>query len=668
MMQPKVEARVKGIVEVDGLRFRDSDGDGWLTPYEDWRLTPDERARDLVGRMTLDEKLGLFVINTTFMGLSQPDASLTSHDGVIDEEDSNAPHMGHLPPTTELIEQRHVRHLILREQARAPHVARWVNTLNEIAEGTRLGIPVIVASNSRNERGTPNMRPTSDDQTFTFFPGTLGIAATRDLEVVRRWAEIGRREFLAANIRKGYMYMADVVTDPRWFRINGTLGEDPAFIADAIRVIIETYQGTELGPDSIALTTKHFPGGGARENGFDPHYAEGKFNVYPTPHSLERYHLPPFQAAIDAGTSSVMPYYAIPSEEKSARPQPPFDGEGEFEQVGFAFNQQIIDEIYAMGHGGYVNSDTGVLEGMAWGVEDLDQPERVAKAMNAGTDILAGSFEISWFREAHDRGLLSDERIDDAARKLLAEMFALGLFDNPYVDAEAAGSVVRCEEHEAAAAEAHRKSVVLLKNSGGVLPLRDESLAGKRVYLELFEKDLTVAKLDALRTQLAAKAPGVTFTTDPAFADVAILYVNPFTGDYFKSTGLLDLRIHNETNVDMDKIRRIREQVGTVVVALNIFLPWVLTDLEPLADAILAGFETDEDALLEAALGVFAPTGKLPLTLPASDDAIAVDENGICASPNDVPGYDKERYMDGRPYVYTDADGNRYQLGHGLTY
>lgn len=118
----------------------------------------------------------------------------------------------------------------------------------------------------------------------------------------------------------------------------------------------------------------------------------------------------------------------------------------------------------------------------------------------------------------------------------------------------------------------------------------------------------------------------------------------------------------------MDKIRRIREQVDTVVVALNIFLPWVLTDLEPLADAILAGFETDEDALLEAALGVFAPTGKLPLTLPVSDDAIAVDESGLCASPNDVPGYDKERYMDGRPYVYTDADGNRYQLGHGLTY
>lgn len=158
------------------------------------------------------------------------------------------------------------------------------------------------------------------------------------------------------------------------------------------------------------------------------------------------------------------------------------------------------------------------------------------------------------------------------------------------------------------------------------------------------------------------------FTTDPAFADVALLFVNPFTGDYFKSKGLLDLRIHEATNVNLAKIRTIREQVDTVVVALNVFLPWVLTDLEPLADALLAGYETNEDATLAAVLGEFAPTGKLPLTLPASDEAIAVDENGICASPNDVPGYDKEKYMDGRPYVYTDSDGNRYQLGHGLSW
>ena len=139
------------------------------------------------------------------------------------------------------------------------------------------------------------------------------------------------------------------------------------------------------------MTTKHFPGGGARENGFDPHYAEGKFNVYPTPGSLATYHLPPFQAAIDAGTSSVMPYCAIPSAEKSAMPQAPLE---DFEDVGFAFNKGILDLLRSMGHRGYINSDSGILSKMAWGVDELGVPERVGKAVMAGTDMIADTNDV----------------------------------------------------------------------------------------------------------------------------------------------------------------------------------------------------------------------------------------------------------------------------------
>jgi beta-glucosidase len=187
------------------------------------------------------------------------------------------------------------------------------------------------------------------------------------------------------------------------------------------------------------LTTKHFPGGGARENGFDPHYAEGRFNVYPTPGSLQKYHLPPFQAAIDAGTSSVMPYYAIPSAEKSAMPQPPLT---EFEPVGFAFNKEVLDLLSTMGHRGYVNSDSGILSKMAWGVTELSVPERAGKAVMAGTDMIADTNDVGSIREAYLRGLFSSERLDEAARRLTVEMFALGLFDNPYVDPEQADAVV----------------------------------------------------------------------------------------------------------------------------------------------------------------------------------------------------------------------------------
>ena len=258
------------------------------------------------------------------------------------------------------------------------------------------------------------------------------------------------------------MYMADTVTDPRWYRSNGTLGEDPEFIAAAIGTIVRGFQGENgLERDGVALTTKHFPGGGARENGMDPHYAEGQANVYPTPGSLQKYHLPPFQAAIDAGTASVMPYYALPSAKKSALPQPPLS---QFEPVGFAFNTEVLDLLTSMGHRGYVNSDSGILNKMAWGVEDLSVPERVGKAVTAGTDLFADTNDVGSIRGAFDRGLFTAERLDQAASRLAEEMFALGLFDNPYVDPEQADAVVANDEFGRAAWAAHQKSVVLMKN------------------------------------------------------------------------------------------------------------------------------------------------------------------------------------------------------------
>ncbi len=670
--QVEIGVRVKPVLEVEGLRFRDLNANGVLDPYEDWRLSPAERARDLVSRMTPEEKVGLMVINARTMGISQPDPQLTSHDGALDEQYhriKNDPHnTAGLPyeGTTQQITELHMRHFIMRETPPGSVIATWVNAMNEVAEGTRLGIPVIVAANSKNELGGFKMGATAHDQDFTQWPGTMGLAATRDLDLISDFAAKSRAEWVASGLRKGYMYMADTVTDPRWFRSNGTFGEDPAFNATVIAAVVRGFQGgAGVERDGVALTVKHFPGGGARENGFDPHYAEGKYNVYPTPGSLATYHLPPFQAAIDAGASSVMPYYAIPSDEKSAMPQPPLSS---FEQVGFAYNRGFLDLLRGMGHRGYINSDSGILSKMAWGVEELSVPERVGRAVTAGTDIIADTNDVGSIRTAFLQGLFSSERLDEAARRLTEELFALGLFDNPYVDPERADAVVANAEFVAAARQAHLKSVVLLKNSAGTLPLPVDRLAGRKVYVELFEADLRVAKLDGLRAGLAAEHPDITFTTDFHGADLAVLFLNPFTGDYFHATGLLDLDIHEATNVDLAKVRRIREAVPQVVVGVNVILPWLLGNVEPLADALLAGFDTRTEALFDVIVGAFAPTGQLPLTFPADNDAIAVDADGVCASPNDVPGYDKESYMDGRRYVYVDADGNRYRLGHGLRY
>jgi beta-glucosidase len=321
-----------------------------------------------------------------------------------------------------------------------------------------------------------------------------------------------------------------------------------------------------------------------------------------------------------------------------------------------------------MGHRGYVNSDSGILSKMAWGVAELSVPERVGKAVMAGTDMIADTNDVGSIREAYLRGLFSSERLDEAARRLTEEMFALGLFDNPYVDPERADAVVANDRFAEAAWAAHLKSVVLMKNHDDTLPLRRDWLAGKRVYVELFESDLRVAKLDGLRADLAAAHPDISFTTDYGNADVAVVFLNPFTGDYFRSTGLLDLEIHEATNVNLAKIKQIRAAVPQLVIGLNVILPWVLGNIEPLADGLVAGFDTRTEALFEVIVGNVAPSGRLPLTFPRNSDAIAVDESGMCASPNDVPGYDKETYMEGRPYVYVDSDGNNYRLGHGLSY
>jgi beta-glucosidase len=670
--QLDIAVRVKPVVESDGLAFRDLNANGVLDPYEDWRLSPAERAADLVARMSPEEKIGLMVINSRSMGISQPDKDLTSHDGALDEQYhriKNDPHnTAGLPyeGTTQQITELHLRHFIMRETPAGSAIATWVNAMNEVAEGTRLGIPVIVAANSKNELGGFRMGTTPADRDFTQWPGTLGLAATGDVDLIADFAARSRTEWVAAGLRKGYMYMADTVTDPRWFRGSGTFGEDPSFNARAIGAVVRGFQGEHgLTTDGVAMTTKHFPGGGARENGFDPHYAEGKFNVYPTPGSLQDYHLPPFQAAIDAGTSSVMPYYAIPSADKSAMPQPPLD---EFEDVGFAYNKPILDLLRSMGHRGYINSDSGILSKMAWGVEELSVPERVGRAVMAGTDIIADTNDVGSIRTAYLQGLITTERLDDAARRLTEEMFALGLFDNPYVDPDEADAVIAAPELLAAAEEAHRRSVVLLKNHAATLPLTDDRLTGRTVYVDVFEAELLVSKLDGLRDRLAADHPGIAFTTDPQHADVAVLFVNPSTGSYFHATGLLDLTVHEATHVALTKITAIRSVVDEVVVAVNVTLPWLLGTLEPLADAVVAGFDTRTETVFDAVVGAFAPTGRLPLTLPLDDAAIAVDEHGRCASPNDVPGYAKEQHMDGRPYVYTDADGNRYQLGHGLTF
>ncbi|WP_232336864.1 glycoside hydrolase family 3 protein [Planococcus lenghuensis] len=701
--QPKLEVRAKAIIEADGLKFKDLNGNGRLDPYEDWRLSPKERAENLVSLMTVDEKVGMMLINTRQMGLSQKDKDKTSHDGRLDEgiveKGESIFAASKIYGTTHTIEQMHLRHFILRDNWSPDQMAEWVNAMNEVCEGTRLGIPCLIASNSRNEHAEAIFGMNDASGIFSTWPGTLGLAAAAkgdmknggDASLISRFAEIAHDEWDAVGLRKGYMYMADTVTDPRWQRTYGTFGEDPAFISEAIGRIIDGFQGKELGNHSIAMTTKHFPGGGARENGFDPHYEEGKWNLYPTPGSLEKYHLPPFKTAADHGTSSIMPYYSIPSIKKSVVQE--VEGEDiPFEEVGFTFNHYFLNHILRgqLGFKGYVNSDSGIVNKMAWGVEGLSEAERFAKAINAGTDLIADTNDIENLKLAISNGWISEKRIDEANIRLLTEMFTLGLFDDrTYVSPERADSVVSTPAHWEAAYEGHKKSVTLLKNKRQVLPLTAEKLTGQKVYVEVFHKEPERAASYTEEARKECQELGqFNQTSDYEEADVAILFLHPKSGSYFSATpGLLELEVcenkpltaldgkpYEETTLsDMSRLDEItsnlRDRGGKVVISVNVTLPWILGSIEPLADALIAGYDTFFKAQFEVMAGAGHPTGVLPLTLPASEAVIAVDENGNCISRNDVPGYDKDLYMpEGLKYAYRDEEGNVYTLGHGLTY
>jgi beta-glucosidase len=325
--QPQLGYRSAKILKANGLEFKDLNKNGKLDKYEDWRLPVESRAKDLVAQMTLEEKVGFMLISTTRLAgdyVFQPNAPKGEISSGFNEEDLvQTTNMFTRKPlefpilsaagTTKAVNQIHQRHFILRANTNAKTIAEWSNNLQTLCENSRLGIPAIVASNPRNHVTTDASVGLSVGKTaFSTWCGELGLAAMRDLKLTREFAEIAAKEWSAVGIRKGYMYMGDLSTEPRWQRVEGTFGENADLAADMIREVVLGFQGTKLGKNSVAMTTKHFPGGGPQVGGQDSHFDWGKNAHYPG--GMFEYHLKPFVAAIQAGTSSIMPYYSAPKD------------------------------------------------------------------------------------------------------------------------------------------------------------------------------------------------------------------------------------------------------------------------------------------------------------------------------------------------------------------
>lgn len=440
----------------DGFRYRDLNKNGRLDPYEDPRRPIDERIADLLAQLTLAEKAGLMF--QTFAAFVFDDgASLLQ--GEIGES-----------PAGQWVSEKLMNHFNFPGILEPAVAAEWHNRMQALAESTRLGIPITFATDPRHAFSNHPATSVRAGK-FSQWPEPIGLAAIGDPAVVQEFADIARQEYLAIGIRVAIHLMADLATEPRWARINGTFGEDDELAVQLTAAYIRGFQGEQLGPHSVACMTKHFPGGGPQKDGEDPHFPYGREQVYPGGNF--DYHLIPFEAAFAAGTAQIMPYYGMPM------------GIG-YEEVGFGFNRAIITDLLRGKYGfdGIVCTDYGMVHdklirgttvaATAWGVEHLSEIERVQKIIEAGCDILGGETCPELIIELVERGLVSEARIDESVRRILREKFRLGLFDNPYVDPAAAQTLVGNEQFRAADALAQLKAIVLLKNGNeadSVLPL-----------------------------------------------------------------------------------------------------------------------------------------------------------------------------------------------------
>ena len=301
---PDIGMVTERLIEKDGLFFKDIDGSGEFKEFDDWRLPAKQRAEAYVKELTIDEKIAQLFISDWRMAKypcgvegynPQPDESGVLDNGQLDGKTIFGEQ--HLPGTETMLKDWFSRHLILRANPTPTDLVEFLNQLQAVAEECNHFIPVQVASNSRNENAEPVFGMNDAAGVFATWPGTLGIAAAvkgdGKFDVIDKFADCIKREWNITGLRKGYMYMADCMTDPRWQRSYGTFGEDPDFIEEAFDHLIPGIQGGSNGvaKDGVAVTVKHFPGGGARENGFDPHYKAGQWNVYATEGSLQKYHI-----------------------------------------------------------------------------------------------------------------------------------------------------------------------------------------------------------------------------------------------------------------------------------------------------------------------------------------------------------------------------------------
>ena len=779
------------LLEVKGKAFKDLNHNGLLDPYEDWRLTPAERAEDLAGRLSVEEMAGLCLVSnhqavpSEGRGVMAPEVELTDSQKELMRKPSfvralrnffqaawnGEPYpasidMSELTPeekqylsdektitafvaymmertgsvqsyngTTfkasgalpsdmtdqqrQFLGEDHLRGMLVTSVESPEVAARWNNTVQAFVEGKGCGVPVAIHSDPRHQAASDLEFYAGSGGTISRWPSSLGLAATFDPALMERFGEIASIEYRALGITTALSPQVDIATEPRWWRFDGTFGEDPDLATDLARAYCDGFQTSPEGKridaawgwESVNAMAKHWYGYGAQEGGRDSHFANGKYAVFPgnnLPEHLRSFVEGAFRLKGGTGSASaIMPTYSILWEQ---------DPSGE--QVGGAFSEWMIQEKLRReaGFDGVVCTDWGVTldntgvdytgGGEPWGVEGLTVAERHYKIFRAGCDQIGGSNVAEPVREAYrmwvrDFGEESaQQRFRTSARRILLNMFRVGLFENPYLDPEETVKTVGNPTFMAEGYQAQLRSLVLLKNTDNqVLP----QTGRKKVWFpkkhfpaipgiwggmsedhtdypmspDLVSRyyDLAATPAEADFALVVIDGPSISVGWDAAdvkqggngYLPISLQY-EPYTarnaraesiagGHHTESFTNRSYKGKTVTTRNYDDLLLVRETKAAmdgkpVVVVLRLDKPAVVGEFEPFSDAILVSFGVQNQAVLDIVSGKSEPSGLLPMQLPADMETVETQKEDV---PRDM-------------IPYTDSQGNRYDFAFGMNW
>ena len=639
--QPELGARKVDILTKGKLQFKDLNKNGKLDIYEDWRKPKEERIADLVSQMTLEEKVGLMFhpnIAVNESGVVKYDLTPEEKEAIRKAEEeryagpigpggqnAGAMAMGQMRRTAtakSYIEEKNFRCILNNGVAPADKFANWSNGMQEIAEGSRLGIPIVFSSDPRHSAKLGgHVSGTQYFSHITNGEGQVGITAGGDPEMMRRFGEIMAEEYRAVGLHMFLGPQIDVITEPRWGRNMGCFSESAELTAEMTGALIEGAQGDHVGPGKILVHLKHWPGSGPHKDG------GGKWLVYPG--NNQEYHYLPWKKGIEKGALAAMGYYSGTY----------------YDSLNVNYSYHMSTEVLygELGFKGAICTDWGVvgngplkpsLQGKT------DKKDNMEMIINAGVDQMGSETQPELVLELVKEGRVTEERINQAASRILQWHFILGLFENPYVDPEKALKTLQAPENEAFGIECQRVSNVLLTNNG-TLPAKE----GIKIFV------------DGINPETAATYGNV--VDKPKDADL-IIYRTTSSPDRRGGFGpppppqannrrarpqapapRMDPFAPREIDIDFpaEKFAHLKALVATgkpVVADINTTgSSLVITpELKALPQAMILSFDPTDAAVMDVIFGRHNPKSKLPFEIPSSMDAVRAQKEDV---PFDSP-------------------------------